>query len=61
LAFSLDFPQWQPWEQKIWDEWLATSKKYQKELEGFHNRGYIEARNRFIDSHAAHWGNLKLG
>lgn len=55
-----DFPDWQPWTQEKWDAWLQRSQEYATRLEELNQEGNIEARNQFIDDHAAHWGELKL-
>lgn len=54
-----DFAAWVPWAQAKWEAWLATSQQYYQQLETHHNAGDIDTRNKFIDDHAAHWGELK--
>ena len=55
-----DVPGWRPWTQKRWDQWLQASRNYAEQLQALHQQGKMEERNRFIDSHAGHWGKLKL-
>ncbi|PKM37483.1 MAG: hypothetical protein CVV06_05590 [Gammaproteobacteria bacterium HGW-Gammaproteobacteria-10] len=54
-----DFPDWEPWEQQVWDAWLEQSQNYHQQLEKLHKKGDIAERNQFIDEHSAHWGKLK--
>lgn len=55
-----DFPNWQPWFQAKWDQWLQQSHAYAEALRVLHQQGKIAERNKFIDDHAGHWGKLKL-
>lgn len=54
-----DFPQWQPWTQEAWQVWLDKSNEFKQELEHLHQAGDVEGRNKFIDDHESHWGDLK--
>jgi uncharacterized protein (TIGR02646 family) len=54
-----DYPNWRPWSPARWDRWRQRSHEYAEQLRGLHQQGKITERNRFIDDHAGHWGELK--
>ncbi|HEX3020449.1 MAG TPA: hypothetical protein VHP36_09105 [Chitinispirillaceae bacterium] len=54
------FPEWKPWAQKEWNEWLRDSMENLRIIKAFHNQKKIKERNAFIDSKSAHWGKLRL-
>lgn len=54
-----DFTWWEPWTEEAWQSWLKKSNDYKLELERLHQTGDIAVRNKFIDDHSTHWGELK--
>lgn len=59
---NIEVPDWEPWTQEKWEEWLRKSCEYNAELIRLHGDGSetdIKKRNAFIDSKSSHWGELK--
>ncbi len=52
-------PDWVPWTQQQWQEWLTVSDQLRHALEQLNEAGDTATRNRFIDQNSAHWGQLK--
>jgi len=55
-----DFPDWIPWTDRKWQDWLTKSSEFRDELIKLDVAGDIAARNQYIDDHSSHWGKLKL-
>lgn len=56
---SAVFPDWTPWTEDAWNNWLARSRQYNQRLAGFHTEGDTKARNDYINARSSHWGKLK--
>lgn len=56
---DLNVPDWAPWTEQQWQVWLTVSDQLRHNLEQLNGAGDTAARNRFIDQHAKHWGELK--
>ncbi|KTG19678.1 hypothetical protein AUR67_14195 [Pseudoalteromonas sp. XI10] len=54
-----DFPDWIPWTEQQWQEWLSRSRQYNRRLTELHNAGDFETRNDYINARSTHWGRLK--
>lgn len=55
-----DVPDWTPWTEQAWQTWLDTSETLHRDLERLNAAGNVEARNKYIDVHSSHWGQLKI-
>lgn len=54
-----DIPDWQPWTQLQWQDWLDESQRLVAEMAAFEAVNQHGERNALIDAHAAHWSALK--
>ena len=54
-----DIPNWAPWTQEQWDDWLAKSNQLVSALAALEAAGQHEERNALIDANSRHWGTLK--
>ena len=54
-----DIPNWAPWTQEQWDDWLAKSNQLVSALAALEAAGQHEERNALIDANSRHWGALK--
>jgi uncharacterized protein (TIGR02646 family) len=52
-------PNWTPWTQERWMEWLNQSKQLVSDLAALDAAGKRQERNALIDNNRAHWGSLK--
>jgi PHD/YefM family antitoxin component YafN of YafNO toxin-antitoxin module len=54
-----DIPNWKPWSQEQWNQWLAKSVELVQQLAALHNAGDTAGRNALIDANSNHWTKLK--
>ena len=59
LPTDTDIPGWVPWTAAQWEAWKATSAQLVLEMATHQASGDKKLRNKVIDDHAAHWGELK--
>lgn len=59
LPTDTDIPDWTPWTQQEWNEWLAESVRLRDQLVALETSGKREERNKLIDDNSGHWSKLK--
>lgn len=59
LPTDSDIPEWVPWTQIQWDDWLEKSALLLADMAELEAAGNRDARNALIDANRSHWGELK--